>query len=132
MDGGDRLTQAFAALLVCGVAFVVIRTWIARRRGEDTRQAAVGAFRTLKPGLFVGAVSLFAYLMFAAISTVIFVLAFLWFLTGEDGYSTAALAVMIGGLSVLVGGVVWALRWGFKRVRRTAAARPSSNPDPRA
>jgi len=70
MDGGDRTTQVLAILLLWGVAFVVIRTWLAGRRGEDPRQAAVGAFRTLKPGLFVGAVGLLAYVLFAAVSTV--------------------------------------------------------------
>ena len=129
MDGGDRLTQVFAALLLCGVAFVVTRAFVAGRRGEDPSQAAKGAFETLKPGLFIGGVGLFAFLIFAAFSSVIVILAILQFVTGDDNYGTAALAVFIGGIVVLVGGVVWALRWGFKRVRRTAAARPSSNRD---
>jgi hypothetical protein len=123
------MTQVLAMLLLCGVASVVVRTLLADRRGDDPRAAAVRAFRTLGPGLFVGAVGLVAFLVFAAASTVIFILAVLEVLTGDANYGAAALAVFIGGTAVLVAGVAGALWWGVKGFRRTAAARPSSSRD---
>src|SRR5688572_28417550 len=97
MDGGDRLTQSVAAALLCAVAYVVVRALLAERSGQDTRQAASGAFRVLAPGLFVGAVGLFAFVVFAAVSTLFVIFAFLHFLTGESGYQAGALVVLIGG-----------------------------------
>ena len=117
MDGGDRLTQAFAALLLCGVAYVAVRTLLAERSGEDPRQAARGAFRVLAPGLFVGAIVLFVLLVLGAVVTVVLVLALLGFITGENSYDVAGLAVLLGGAVFLVVTVAGALRWGVRRMR---------------
>ena len=117
MDGGDRLTQAVAGLLLCGVAFVTVRALLAERRGDDPRQAARGAFRILAPGLFVGAVGLFAFLVFAALSTLFLIFAVLHLLTRESAYEAGALVILIGGALFLVVTVVGALWWGVRRLR---------------
>ena len=119
MDGGDRLTQAFGALLLGGVAYVAIRTLRAERRGEDARQAARSAFRVLAPGLFVGALALFVLSVFGAVVTVVLILALLGFMTGESGYDAAGLAVLLGGAVFLVVTVAGALRWGVRRIKRS-------------
>ena len=119
MDGGDRLTMAAAAILLCCVGYVAIRTLAAERRGEDPSQAARSGFRTLAPGVFVGALGLFVFGVFAAVSTVVLILVFLGALTGEDGYDGALLAVLVGGAVFLVVTVGAALRWGIGRIRRS-------------
>ena len=122
MDGGDRLTQASAALLLCGVAYVAGRALLAERRGADARQAARAAFRILAPGLFVGALALFVFVVFAAVATVVLILALLGLVTGESGYDAAGLAVLLGAAVFLVVTVAGALGWGVRRIRRS---RPS-------
>jgi uncharacterized membrane protein len=119
VDGGDRLTRAVAALLLCGVAFVAIRTLVAERRGEDARQATRAAFRVLAPGLFVGAVVLYVVVVFLAVAIVVLVLALLGFMTGEDGYDDAGSAVLLGTAVLLVVTVGGAIQWGVRRLRRS-------------
>ena len=121
MDGGDRITQAFAGVLLCGVAYVMARALLAEQRGEDAGQAARGAVRFLAPGLFVGAVGLVAFLVFAALSTVVFLFAVLHLMTGEAAYGTGALVALIGGAVLLIAIVVGALWWGVKRLRTSRA-----------
>ena len=122
MDGGDRLTQAVAALVLCCVSFVAIRALLAERRGEDAGQAARGAFRALAPGLFVGAVLLYIVVVFLAVATVVLILALLGYMTGEDGYHTAGWAVLLGTAVLIVVTVGGALQWGVRRLRRSRAA----------
>ena len=116
MDGGDRLTQAGAGLLLCGVAYVATRALLAERRGEDGGQAASAGFRVLAPGLFVGAVVLYVVVVLLAVTTVVLILAFLGYLTGEDGYDIAGLAVLLGTAVLLVLTVAGVLRWGVRRI----------------
>ena len=121
MDGGDRLTQLVAALLLSCVAFVAIRTLLAERRGGEPPPAIRAAFRFLAPGLFVGGVVLFIVVVFLAVSTVVLVLALLGYMTGEDGYDNAGSAVLLATAVFLVVTVGGAIQWGIRRIRRSRA-----------
>jgi uncharacterized membrane protein len=121
MDGGDRLTQAVAALLLCGVAFVAVRALLAEQRGEDGGQAARGAFRVLAPGLFAAGVVLFVVVVFLAVVTVVLILSLLGYMTGEDRYSNVGNAVLLATAVFIVVTVGGAVRWGITRFRRSRA-----------
>jgi uncharacterized membrane protein len=121
MDGGDRLTQVFAGLLLCGVAYVTVRAMLADRRGDDPRQAARAALSILAPALFVGGVLLFIVVVFLAVVTVVVILSLLGYMTGEDRYDSAANALLLGTAVALVVTVGAVIRWGLGRIRRSRA-----------
>jgi hypothetical protein len=120
MDGGDRLTQAGAGLLLSGVAYIAIRALLAERRAEDGGQAARAGFRVLAPGLFVGGVLVFVVVVLLAVAMVAMILGLLGYMTGEEGYDNAALALLLGTAVLLVVTVAGAIRWG-RRIRRSRA-----------
>jgi len=73
-----------AVLVVGAVGYVVARSVLARRRGEDASQAAASALRAVGPPLFLAVVGLVALSVFAALAAVVLMVAVISALSGHD------------------------------------------------
>jgi|GEM_PF-3832936 hypothetical protein len=124
LSGASRTLEVVAAvLLLAGVTFVVARTALAQRRGEDARLAAAGALRAVGPPVFLAVLSLILLSVMAGFFAILLVIVFLSALGGEPEVTGSAVLVFFGGLVLLLVAVVGAVIWGVARILRFTRAR---------
>ncbi len=117
---GSRSIAALLALLLLGaVAYVVVRSLNARRRGEQVGPAAASAMRTVGPPLVLAVVGLVALSIFAAVGALILLVAVLSALGGDDDGAGALVLLWISGMGVLLIAIVGAVAWGLVRILRS-------------
>ena len=121
--GGRTVVRVLAVLLLCAVAFVVVRSLVAHSRGEDVRRAALSSFRAVAPPLVIAGAGVVALAIFIAVAGLVLgMAAIISLIGGADGLGTIFLAFLVG-VVVLGAVVVGAVTWGLVRAVRSSRRR---------
>jgi hypothetical protein len=107
-----------AVLVLAAVGYVVARTVLAHRRGEDAGRAAVGAVRAVGPPVALAVFSLVGLSILAGLAAIVFLIAIIAALAGDgDAFEGLILAFMLGGALLFVA-LIAAVVWGVRRLAR--------------
>jgi hypothetical protein len=107
-----------AVLLLGAVGYVVARTVVAHRRGEDAGRAAAGAVRAVGPPLVLAVFSVVGLSILAGLAAVVFLIALVAAIAGDgDALENLVLAFILGGTLLFVA-LIAAVAWGVSRLVR--------------